>query len=86
MQFIFGLLCTARSSDLANVHVDTMTSLALFERLFQYLDLTPEIQDAPNALVPPEAAGEIEFEHVSFGYVSERLALDDVSFEVKPGR
>jgi ATP-binding cassette subfamily B protein len=73
-------------SDLANVHVDTMTSLALFERLFQYLDLVPEIQDAPNALVPPPAAGEIEFEHVSFGYVPQRLALDDVSFAAKPGQ
>jgi ATP-binding cassette subfamily B protein len=73
-------------SDLANVHVDTMTSLALFERLFQYLDLKPEIEDAPNAIVPPPAKGEIRFEHVSFGYVPQRLALDDVSFEAKPGQ
>jgi ATP-binding cassette subfamily B protein len=73
-------------SDLANVHVDLMTSLALFERLFQYLDLKPEIQDAPNAIVPPPAKGEIRFEHVSFGYVPDRLALDDVSFEARPGQ
>src|SRR6266542_4183225 len=73
-------------SDLANVHVDLMTSLALFERLFQYLDLKPEIEEAPNAIVPPPARGEIRFEHVSFGYVPERLALDDVSFVAEPGQ
>src|SRR6266536_707570 len=73
-------------SDLANVHVDLMTSLALFERLFQYLDLKPEIEEAPNAILPPPARGEIRFEHVSFGYVPERLALDDVSFVAEPGQ
>ena len=73
-------------SDLANLHVDIMTSLALFERLFSYLDLKPEIADRPNALVPPPARGEIEFDHVSFGYVERRLALDDVSFTAKPGQ
>jgi ATP-binding cassette subfamily B protein len=73
-------------SELANVHVDAMTSLALFERLFHYLDLTPEIEEPANALVPPPARGEIRFDHVSFGYVEGRLALDDVSFVAQPGQ
>ena len=73
-------------SELANVHVDVMTSLALFERLFHYLDLKPEIAEPPNALVPPPARGEIQFDQVSFGYVEGRLALDDVSFVAKPGQ
>jgi ATP-binding cassette subfamily B protein len=73
-------------SELANVHVDVMTSVALFERLFHYLDLKPEIAEPANALVPPPARGEIQFDHVSFGYVAGRLALDDVTFVAKPGR
>lgn len=73
-------------SELANVHVDVMTSLALFERLFAYLDLKPEIADPPNAVVPPPARGEIQFDGVSFGYVEGRLALDDVSFTAAPGQ
>jgi ATP-binding cassette subfamily B protein len=73
-------------SDLANLHVDVMTSLALFERLFSYLDLKPEIADRPNALVPPPARGEIAFDHVSFGYVEKRQALRDVSFTALPGQ
>jgi ATP-binding cassette, subfamily B, bacterial len=73
-------------SELANVHVDIMSSLALFERLFHYLDLTPDIKEPPNAIVPPPARGEIAFEQVSFGYVAGRLALDNVSFVAKPGQ
>jgi ATP-binding cassette subfamily B protein len=73
-------------SELANVHVDAMTSLALFERLFAYLDLKPEIEDSPNALVPPPARGDIQFDHVSFGYVEGRLALEEISFAAQPGQ
>ncbi|MCC7367611.1 MAG: ABC transporter ATP-binding protein [Chloroflexi bacterium] len=73
-------------SELANVHVDVMSSLALFERLFNYLDRTPDIQEPARALTPPPARGEIAFEGVSFGYVEDRLALDGVSFVAKPGQ
>ncbi|MDP8923302.1 MAG: ABC transporter ATP-binding protein/permease, partial [Chloroflexota bacterium] len=73
-------------SELANVHVDVMTSLALFERLFQYLDLQPEIAEKPNPVVPPPTRGEIRFEDVSFGYGGHRLALDGISFVARPGQ
>ena len=73
-------------SELANVHVDVMSSLALFERLFHYLDLKPEIAEPANALIPPPSRGEIQFDHVTFGYVEGRLALDSVSFTAKPGQ
>jgi ATP-binding cassette subfamily B protein len=73
-------------SELANVHVDVMTSLALFDRVFDYLDLKPEIAEPPNALVPQQARGEVELDHVTFGYVDGRLALDDVSFVARAGQ
>ncbi len=73
-------------SELANVHVDVMTSLALFERLFQYLDLQPEIAEKPNPVVPPPTRGEIRFEDVSFGYGGHWLALDGISFVARPGQ
>jgi ATP-binding cassette, subfamily B, bacterial len=73
-------------SDLANVHVDVMSSLALFERLFHYLDLEPEIQERPDATCPPPTRGEIVFDDASFGYVPDRLALERVSFAARPGQ
>ena len=73
-------------SELANVHVDVMTSLALFERLFHYLDLKPDIEEPASPPVLAAARGEIAFDHVSFGYVAGRLAVDDVSFVAQPGQ
>lgn len=60
---------------LLRVSVEVQSSLALFRRIFEYLDLTPEIVDAPDAVsVPPEAVrGRIRFRHVWFAYGEPRL-------------
>ncbi len=73
-------------SELANAHVEAMSSLALFERLFEYLDLETEIQEQPGALVLGPARGAIRFADVCFGYVPERLALDRISFSAEAGQ
>uniref|UniRef100_A0A915CVN3 Uncharacterized protein n=1 Tax=Ditylenchus dipsaci TaxID=166011 RepID=A0A915CVN3_9BILA len=44
-----------------------------------------EISDAPGALELEKFAGTIEFENVSFGYKSDRVVLNDISFVVNPG-
>ncbi|MGE5481986.1 MAG: ABC transporter ATP-binding protein [Bacteroidota bacterium] len=72
------------SSSLANVHVDLMTSMALFERIYQYLDLQPEVSDGPVVL--GELRGEIRFENVTFGYQPDRPVLRGVSFQAAPGQ
>ncbi|MBI4506736.1 MAG: ABC transporter ATP-binding protein [Chloroflexi bacterium] len=76
----------APASALANVHVDVVTSLALFDRVFQYLDLPREVAERPGAVALPPVRGEIVFDRVRFGYTSQRLALDHVSFRVAPGQ
>ena len=56
-------------SALTNVHVEFATSMVSFERVFEYLDLPVEIQDAPNAVVLRHVKGHIRFENVSFTYL-----------------
>jgi len=58
---------------LLNVQVEIQGSLALFDRIFEYLDLDPEIVDAPGAveLEPAVARGAVAFEGVSFRYPAE---------------
>jgi len=58
---------------LLNVQVDIQGSLALFDRIFEYLDLDPEITDAPGAVVlePKAVMGAVAFEGVSFRYPAE---------------
>lgn len=53
---------------LANIYVDVMGALAVFERIFEYLDLTPEVEDSPHALTLPATDGRIVFEGVCFTY------------------
>jgi ATP-binding cassette subfamily B protein len=58
---------------LLNVQVEIQGSLALFDRIFEYLDLDPEITDAPGAveLDADRVRGAIAFEGVSFQYPAE---------------
>jgi ATP-binding cassette subfamily B protein len=55
---------------LLNVQADMGASLALFDRIFEYLDLPVDIVEAdhPVRLRPQEVAGEVRFEHVWFRY------------------
>ena len=63
---------------LMRVTMDVQTSLALFRRLFEYLDMVPAIQDRPDAKVmePSEVRGEIEFRDVWFQYPEPRVMAD----------
>jgi len=55
---------------LLNVQVEIAGSLALFDRIFEYLDLDPEIVDAPDAVTlgPGDVRGQVRFRRVSFRY------------------
>ena len=55
---------------LLQVSVELQSSLALFERIFGYLDITPEIVDSPNAreLGPANVKGKVTFDNVKLRY------------------
>ncbi len=77
---------------LMRVALEVQTSQALFARIFEYLDLVPEIADAPGALpaaAAPGPRGRLEFRDVRFRYPdatgSGRDTLQGVSFVAEPG-
>jgi ATP-binding cassette, subfamily B, bacterial len=55
---------------LLNVQVEIQGALALFDRIFEYLEMEQEITDAPDAveLTPANVRGEVRFDHVTFRY------------------
>ena len=56
-------------------------------RLFEVLDLEPEIADAPDARPLAPAKGVLRFEKVGFSYLSGgKVILKDITFEVGPGQ
>ena len=78
---------------LMRVALDVQTSRALFARIFEYLDLVPAIEDAPDAIAVDDApgpVGRLEFRDVTFRYpdasARSRPTLDRVSFVAEPGQ
>ena len=61
-------------------------TLADMDLVFKLLQQKPEIEDAPNAQNLQVAKGEIQFEHVEFGYQTERTILHDVNFTIPAGK
>ncbi len=82
---------------LANVYVNIQGAMAVFERIFEYLDLDPDVADRDGAIDLTESDGHLRVEGVSFAYPAgtgteasdetpvPRAALADVSFEIRPG-
>jgi ATP-binding cassette subfamily B protein len=71
---------------LLSVGVDVQASLALFDRIFEYLDLTVDLDEKPDAVDLGECRGDVAFEHAWFRYSPEGpWTLEDVSVTVPPG-
>ena len=84
-------------ASLLGLQVEIGGSLALFERIFAYLDLTPEIKDAPDAITlhRSNVRGSVELRGVGFSYPrppdgpatarNDQFALHAISFRAEPG-
>src|SRR4029450_8518909 len=68
---------------LLGVSLDVQTSLALFDRIFEYLDEPIDIEEKSDAITAAQA-GDVVFDHVWFRYGDE-WTLRDVSFAVPEG-
>jgi ATP-binding cassette subfamily B protein len=68
---------------LSNVHVEIMTALVSFDRVFEILDLEPRIKESPNARPLPDGPLGVRFDHVSFRYPGSQEA-SVASLELTP--
>jgi len=73
-------------NSLLNLHVDWVQSMAMFSRIFDYLDMKPEVENAPDAVKIQNATGAVEFRDVCFSYSPERQILKNVSLSLEEGR
>jgi len=80
-QQVFGPFAT-----IARINTTMLSSAALFERIFEYLDLPVEVEERPDAIDLAGARGRVTFEGVRFAYVDGRNALEDATFEAAPGQ
>ena len=86
---IVELSLTDPLTGLMNSQVEVLSSLALFDRIYEYLDMRQDIVDSPTAVeMPPgKVRGEVRFENVGFRYDAEagEHTLAEISFTAKPG-
>ncbi len=74
-------------TNIASVYIELRGAMGVFERIFEYLDIVPEIQECPTARPLSSIRGHICFDNVAFTYPhGQALALDHVSFEIQPGQ
>jgi len=69
---------------LLNVAIDVQTSLALFERIFEYLDLAVDVDERRDAVALRDVRGHVRFEGVAFAYGDEPV-LRGIDLEVPAG-
>jgi ATP-binding cassette subfamily B multidrug efflux pump len=71
---------------LANMYNSIQAALAGAERVFEMIDIPPEIEDHPQAISKDSFTGHVHFEDVDFSYVPDVTVIKSFSLEAKAGQ
>ncbi|MFV9504510.1 MAG: ABC transporter ATP-binding protein [Oscillochloridaceae bacterium umkhey_bin13] len=82
---IYALTIGASLGQLSGLYGQFREAMGSVRRVFEILDTTPSVRDAPGAADLPAIDGAIEFDQVGFAYESGRTVLHDVSLQIRPG-
>ncbi len=72
--------------NISNFYNQLVTNMSAAERIFEILDIDPDIKDRKDSSPMPPIRGEVRFKNVTFGYDSDQTVLRDVSFTVDEGQ
>lgn len=72
--------------NISNFYNLLINNMAGAERIFEILDIEPDIKDMKEARPIPRIKGDVAFRNVTFGYEEGQKVLGDVSFKVKAGQ
>ena len=85
---VYVRLFTNPLSQIAQAMTSLQSAAAASERIFEFIE-EKEMKEETNLtkkLIKEEVKGNIEFEHVKFGYDEDRTIIKDFSAKVKPGQ
>ncbi|UCE23411.1 MAG: ABC transporter ATP-binding protein [Candidatus Zixiibacteriota bacterium] len=71
--------------DLASINVDVQAAMASVNRVFEYLDLPPAIDEDPQPVVLQDVRGALRMENVHFRYDDSGFEVSDLNLDIKPG-
>lgn len=72
-------------NEVANIVSEIISALSASERVFKLLDEEEEVSDVENAEVLDDVKGEVNLEHVRFGYDPDKTIIHDLSLDVEGG-
>ena len=73
-------------NQIAQVSNMLQSTAAAAERVFEFLEEAEEINSAANPIAPSDIQGNVEFEHVRFGYNPDKIIVKDFSAKVEKGQ
>jgi len=71
--------------NISNFYNTLITNFAAAERLFEIMDIVPDIVEIQNATKMPKIKGLVEFKDVTFGYEDGTTILDNINFKIRAG-
>ncbi len=73
-------------SRLGQIYNQLLVAMASSERIFEFLDEQPNVEEKKDAKEFQDMQGHIEFDRVQFSYDNNRVALHEISLEMKKGQ
>ena len=83
---LYATMLTGPLGSFAGLYGQVQAALGATERVFELLDVAPEIAEAPDAQPLPPVAGQVVFDDVSFDYDPRQPVLRRVTLEAEPGQ
>jgi len=71
---------------ITQIYSMVQSALAGAERLFEMMDMKPEVVEKPDALPLSNIQGAVEFDNVGFAYEEGKTVLEDINFQTQPGQ
>lgn len=72
-------------NEMANIISELQSACSAAERVFRLIDEEPEPADAPQALELTDVNGDVQMEHIRFGYDPDKTIIHDLSLHARPG-
>jgi len=83
---IYTMMVATPIATVSGLYSRFQSALGATQRLFELLDLQPDIADAPNAYALPTIIGRVNFEAVDFNYEADSLLLKGITLTAEPGQ
>ena len=72
-------------NEIANIISELQSACAAAERVFRLIDEPAEPADTPGSVVLQQVSGDVEMQHIRFGYLPEHTVIRDLSLHAPPG-